>query len=43
MARREYKETIVVRKDLDFGLDDQDIPRYWMGGDAFRTRVFDAV
>lgn len=43
MARREYKETIVVRKDLDFGLDDEDIPRYWMGGDAFRTRVFDAV
>lgn len=43
MARREYKEEIVVRKDLDFGLDSDDIPRYWMAGDAFRTRVFDAV
>ncbi|MEO6697876.1 MAG: metal-dependent hydrolase [Paraperlucidibaca sp.] len=43
MARSQYKEKIVVRKDLDFGLDADDIPRYWMAGDAFRTRVFDAV
>lgn len=43
MARREYQEKIVVRKDLDFGLDSDDIPRYWMAGDAFKTRVFDAV
>ena len=43
MARREYQEQIVVRKDLDFGLDAEDIPRYWMAGDAFKTRVFDAV
>lgn len=43
MSRREHKETIVVRKDLDFGLDADDIPRYWMAGDAFKTRVFDAV
>lgn len=43
MARREYQEKIVVRKDLDFGLEADDIPRYWMAGDAFKTRVFDAV
>lgn len=43
MARREHKENIVVRKDLDFGLDADDIPRYWLGGNAFRTRLFDAV
>lgn len=43
MTRREYKENIVVRKDLDFGLDADDIPRYWMDGDAFRTRLMDAV
>jgi predicted metal-dependent hydrolase len=33
---------MVVRENLDFGLD-QDIPRYWMGGDAFKTRFFDAM
>ena len=43
MARPQYKEKIVVRKDLDFGLDAEDIPRYWMAGDALKTRVFDAV
>lgn len=43
MARHAHKETIVVRKDLDFGLDSDDIPRYWMAGDAYRTRVFDAI
>lgn len=43
MARSQYKEKIVVRKDLDFGLESDDIPRYWMAGDAYRTRVFDAV
>lgn len=34
---------IVPRRDLDFGLDDEDIPRYWFGGDAFKTRFFDAM
>lgn len=43
MARPQYKEKIVVRKGLDFGLDSEDIPRYWMAGDALKTRVFDAV
>lgn len=43
MARTEFKERIVVRKDLDFGLSSDDIPRYWMAGDPFKTRVFDAI
>lgn len=34
--------TIVPRKGLDFGLD-QPIPRYWLAGDVFRTRFFDAT
>ncbi len=33
---------IVVREHLDFGLD-QDIPRYWMDNDPFKTRFFDAM
>lgn len=43
MSKKEHKEDIVVRKDLDFGLDAADLPRYWMGGDPFKTRVFDGV
>ncbi len=33
---------IVPREKLDFGLDG-DIPKYWFGGDAFKTRFFDAM
>jgi predicted metal-dependent hydrolase len=33
--------TITPRQKLDFGLTG-DIPRYWFGGDPFRTRFFDA-
>lgn len=33
---------ITPRKGPDFGLDG-DIPRYWFGGDAFKTRFFDAM
>lgn len=33
---------IVKRPGPDFGLDG-DIPRHWFGGDAFRTRFFDAM
>lgn len=33
---------IVPRQDLDFGLDG-DIPKYWLDGDAFKTRFFDAM
>jgi len=34
--------TITPRNDLDFGLD-ASVPRHWFGGDAFRTRLFDAL
>ena len=34
--------TIVPRQGLDFGLDG-DIPKYWLGGDPFKTRFFDAM
>jgi predicted metal-dependent hydrolase len=33
---------IVPRKGPDFGLGG-DIPRHWFGGDAFKTRFFDAM
>ena len=36
------KLPIIPREKLDFGLD-AGIPRYWMGGDAFRTRLMDAM
>lgn len=36
-----YHADPVVRKNLDFKL--HHIPRFWFGGDAFRTRFFDAV
>lgn len=35
-------QQIVPRKGPDFGLDG-DIPRHWFGGDAFKTRFFDAM
>lgn len=41
--RNQFKEDIVVRKDLDFGFDGESVPRYWMAGNAFKTRVIDAV
>jgi predicted metal-dependent hydrolase len=34
---------IVPREHLDFDLDNPDIPKYWMDGDAFKTRFFDAM
>jgi predicted metal-dependent hydrolase len=43
VAKKEYKETIVVRKDLDFGLTADDIPNYWMANDPFKSRMIDAV
>lgn len=33
---------IVPRKGPDFGLDG-DIPKYWFGGDPFKSRFFDAM
>lgn len=44
-ASKQHEQTrppIHVRQNLDFGLD-QDMPRYWFGNDAFKTRVFDAM
>lgn len=38
-----YEEKIVVRKGLDFQLDSTDIPKYWMAGDVYKTRMMDAV
>jgi predicted metal-dependent hydrolase len=34
---------IIPREKLDFGLDSDDIPKYWLGGDPFKTRFFDAM
>ena len=34
---------IIPRERLDFGLADADIPKYWFGGDPFKTRLFDAM
>lgn len=36
-----YSAEPVVRKNLDFKLDR--VPRFWFGGDPFRTRMFDAL
>lgn len=36
------KHPIVPRLKLQFGLDG-DIPKYWMGGDAFQSRFWDAL
>ncbi|HEX4895858.1 MAG TPA: metal-dependent hydrolase [Solimonas sp.] len=39
---RQAPQAIVPRKGPDLGLDG-DIPRYWFGGDPFKTRFFDAM
>ncbi len=36
------RQEITPRQGPDFGLDG-DIPRYWFGGDPFKTRFFDAM
>lgn len=38
----EQPHPIVPRERLDFGLDG-DIPKYWWGGDPFKSRFFDAL
>lgn len=43
MAKPTYKETLTVRKDLDFGLDSDAIPRYWFANNPLKTRLMDAV
>jgi uncharacterized protein len=40
--KTEHQHPIVPRERLDFGLDG-DIPKYWFGGDPFKTRLFDAL
>ncbi len=41
-SSRSANADIVPRENLDFQLD-TDIPKYWMGGDPFKTRFFDAM
>lgn len=43
MSNAKYREKIVVRKGLDFDLSSNDIPRYWLDSDPYKTRVFDAI
>lgn len=38
----EHASSITPRKAPDLGLDG-DIPRFWLGGDAFKTRFIDAM
>lgn len=33
---------IIPREKLDFGLDG-DVPKYWFGGDAYKSRFWDAL
>jgi predicted metal-dependent hydrolase len=40
-AHVSYQVEPVVRTKLDFHLDQA--PRFWFGGDPFRTRMFDAL
>lgn len=37
------KTPIQVRMNLDFGFTSDDIPKYWLAGDPFQTRLVDAV
>ena len=40
-AQVSYQPNPIVRTKLDFRLDE--VPRFWFGGDPFRTRIFDAL
>ncbi|HEX5372573.1 MAG TPA: metal-dependent hydrolase [Aquabacterium sp.] len=42
MTSRAPAPDIIPREHLDFGLDG-DIPRFWLAGDPFKTRLFDAM
>ena len=39
---RNASNSITLRRHPDFGLDG-DIPKYWLGGDPFKSRFFDAM
>jgi uncharacterized protein len=39
----QHTNTITPRKAPDLGLEDGDIPRHWLAGDAFKTRYIDAM
>lgn len=43
MNAQNKSPTIIPREKLDFKLSDADIPRYWWGADAFKTRFADAM
>ncbi len=43
MSDTQTHAAIVPREHLDFDLDNPDIPKYWMSGDPFKTRFFDAM
>ncbi|HEX5311003.1 metal-dependent hydrolase [Aquabacterium sp.] len=42
MTSKVKQAPIVPREKLDFGLD-QPVPKYWLGGDPFKTRFCDAM
>jgi predicted metal-dependent hydrolase len=43
MNTPETQHPIIPREKLDFKLGDDDIPTYWYGGDAFKSRFWDAL
>lgn len=43
MPQQQYKEEICVRTGLDFDFDGDDVPRYWLDGCPYKSRVIDAV
>ncbi|MCF4167406.1 metal-dependent hydrolase [Zavarzinia compransoris] len=42
MARRHFTNEIIPRENLDFGLDTS-VPRFWWGGNPYKTRLFDSM
>lgn len=42
-AKHDAIHPIVPREKLQFNLDHADIPTYWMDGDAFKSRFWDAL